>query len=109
LTTKKCLGSDVITILNPDRYLSASDVKDAAVEFINCLPLPGVGGHSPIDPGDIWLVVILACVNQTSMCEGKEHGQTNPLAANAINTSAALVEGAWELDGRSMKGGVLRL
>ena len=30
--------------------------------------MPGVEG-SPLDPGDIWLVVILACTNQTSIWE----------------------------------------
>jgi len=58
----------VFTIPNPDKYLSASDVKDVAEEVIAPLPLPGVEG-SPLDPGDIWLVVILACTNQTSIWE----------------------------------------
>jgi len=49
-----------------DEYLSASDVKDVAEEVITPLPLPGVEG-SPLDPGDIWLVVILACTNQNSI------------------------------------------
>ncbi len=53
-------------IPDPDDYLSASDVKDVAEEVIAPLPLPGVEG-SPLDPGDIWLVVILACVNQNSI------------------------------------------
>ena len=51
---------------NPDRYLSASDVKDIVEEVITPLPLPGVKG-SPLDPGDIWLVFILACTNQNSI------------------------------------------
>jgi hypothetical protein len=53
----------VFTIPDPDEYLSASDVKDVAEEVITPLPLPGVEG-SLLDPGDIRLVVILACVNQ---------------------------------------------
>ena len=36
---------------NPDGYLSASDVKDVAEEFIAPLPLPGVEG-SPLDRVD---------------------------------------------------------
>jgi hypothetical protein len=57
----------VFKIPDPDGYLSASDVKDVAEEVISPLPLPGVEG-SPLDPGDIWLVVIMACVNQNSIC-----------------------------------------
>ena len=56
----------MFTIPDPDGYLSASDVKDIAAELISCLPLPGVEG-SPLNPGDIWLIVILACVNQNSI------------------------------------------
>jgi hypothetical protein len=44
------------------------DVKDVAEEVIVPLPLPGVEG-SPFDPGDIWLLVILTSVNQTSIWE----------------------------------------
>jgi hypothetical protein len=44
------------------KYYSASDVKDVAEEVIFLLPLLGVEG--PLNTGDIWLVVILACVNQ---------------------------------------------
>jgi hypothetical protein len=58
----------VFTLPEPDGCLSASDVKDLAEEVISPLPLPGVEG-SPLDPGDIWLVVILACVNETSIWE----------------------------------------
>jgi hypothetical protein len=58
----------MFSLPDPDGYLSASDVKDVAEEVIAPLPLPGVEG-SPLDPGDIWLVVILACVNQTSIWE----------------------------------------
>ncbi len=60
-------------IPNPDEYISASDVKDVADEVISPLPLPGVEG-SPLDPGDIWLVVILACVNQSNPFYGPVKG-----------------------------------
>jgi len=53
---------------DPDGYLSASEVEDVAEEVIAPLSLPGVEGIL-LDPGDIWLVVILACVNQTSIWE----------------------------------------
>jgi hypothetical protein len=33
--------------------------------------------RGPLDPGDIWLVVILACVNKTSIWETcNEHDET---------------------------------
>jgi len=41
-------------------------VKDVAEEVITPLPLPGVEGSS-LNTGDIWLVVILACINQNSI------------------------------------------
>jgi len=58
----------VFNLPDPDGHLSASEVKDLAEEVISPLPLPGVEG-SPLDPGDIWPVVILACVNETSIWE----------------------------------------
>lgn len=58
----------MLNLPEPDGYLSASDVKDLAEELIGPLPMPGVEG-SPLDPGDIWIVVILACVNETSVWE----------------------------------------
>ena len=58
----------MFSIAQPDGYLSASDVKDVAENVIGQLPLPGIEG-SPLDPGDIWAVVILAAVNQTSIWE----------------------------------------
>ena len=58
----------MFTIPEPDGHLSASDVKDVAADVITPLPLPGVEG-SPLDPGDILLVVILARVNETSIWE----------------------------------------
>jgi hypothetical protein len=66
----------VLELPDPDGYLSASEVKDTAEAAISPLPLPGVEG-SPLDPGDIWLVVILACVNETSIWETcNEHDGT---------------------------------
>ncbi|TKX43635.1 hypothetical protein EXE41_15060 [Halorubrum sp. SD690R] len=56
---RKCLDLNVFKIADLDMSLSASDVKDVAEEVITPLPLPGVEG-GPLDPGDIWLVVILA-------------------------------------------------
>ncbi len=63
---------------DPDGYLSASEVKGIAEEAISPLPLPGAGVEgSPFDPGDIWLAVILACVNGTSIWETcNEHAGT---------------------------------
>jgi len=58
----------VFSIPQPDGVLSDSDVKDLAEDVICQLPLPGIEG-SPLDPGDIWAVVILAAVNQTSVWE----------------------------------------
>ena len=66
----------MLELTDPDGYLSASEVKDTAEAAISPLPLPGVEG-SPLDPGDIWLVVILACVNETSIWETcNEHDGT---------------------------------
>ena len=58
----------MITLPQPDGYLSASDVKDVAEDVICPLPLPGIDG-SPLDPDDIWPIVILATVNQSSVWE----------------------------------------
>jgi len=69
-------GSRCVRANRPDGYLSASEVTDIAEEAISSLPLPGVEG-SPLDPGDIWLVVIFACVNETSIWETcNEHDGT---------------------------------
>ena len=60
--TRKCLDMYVFRISDPDGHLSASDVGDVAEEVISPFPLPGVE-ESLLDPGNIWLVVILACVS----------------------------------------------
>ena len=59
---------NVIQLPQPDGFLSAWDVKGVAADVIGELPLPGIEG-SPLDPGDIWSVAILASVNQTSVRE----------------------------------------
>ena len=56
----------MLELPDPDGYLSTSEVTDIAKAAISPLPLPGVEG-SPLDPGDTWLVGILACVNETSI------------------------------------------
>jgi hypothetical protein len=56
----------VFELPDSDGYLSASEVKDIAEKAFSSLPLLGVK-RSPLDPGDIWLVVIFACVNETSI------------------------------------------
>ena len=55
-------------LAQPDDHLSASDAKELAQGQIDDLPLPGIEG-SPLDPGDIWPVVIRAAVGQTSVWE----------------------------------------
>jgi hypothetical protein len=42
----------MFSLPDPDGYISAADVIDAAEELISSLPLPGVKG-SPLNPGDI--------------------------------------------------------
>jgi len=37
-------------------------------DVIRQIPLPGIGGSS-LDPGEIWAVIILAAVDQTSVWE----------------------------------------
>ena len=52
----------------PDGVLSAADVKEAAADVIQQLPMEGIEG-SPLDSDDIWPVVTMASVNQTSVWE----------------------------------------
>ena len=59
---------NVLQVPQPDGFLSAWDVKDVAADVIGELPLPGIEG-SPLDPGDIWPVVVFASVNRTSVRE----------------------------------------
>ncbi|EMA56693.1 ISH3 family transposase [Halococcus thailandensis] len=58
----------MLELPQPDGFLSAWDVKGVATDVIGELPLPGIEG-SPLDPGDIWSVVILASTNQSSIRE----------------------------------------
>jgi len=58
----------VFTIPQPDGELSARDVKELAAGLVTQLPMEGIEG-SPLDSDDIWAVVILAAVNQTSVWE----------------------------------------
>ena len=52
----------------PDGVLSAADVKEAAADVIHQLPMGGLKS-SPLDSDDIWPVVTMASVNQTSAWE----------------------------------------
>jgi hypothetical protein len=56
----------VFKTLQPDGYFSASNVKDVAESVIGQLPLPGIES-SPLNPGEIWALVIFAAVKQTSV------------------------------------------
>ena len=56
----------MFSIPNPDEYLSAADVKDVVEKVITPLLLRVIEGI-PLNPGDIWLVVILACINRNSI------------------------------------------
>ena len=58
----------VLELPQPDGFLSAWDVKEVAADVIGELPVPGIEGRA-LDPGDIWSVVTLASVNQTSVRE----------------------------------------
>ncbi len=57
---------DVFKNLKPDGVLSAADVKEAAADVIQQLPMEGIE-ESSLDSGDIWPVVTMASVNQTSV------------------------------------------
>ncbi len=67
----------MFTIPQPDDVLSDSNVKDLAKDVICQLPLPGIEG-SPLDPGEIWAVDILAAVNQTSIWETCKENDNAP-------------------------------
>jgi hypothetical protein len=56
----------VLKLPEPDGVLSAGDVKEVAADVIGQLPMEGIEG-SPLDSGDIWPVVTMASVNQSSV------------------------------------------
>jgi hypothetical protein len=56
----------VLKLPEPDGVLSAADVKEAAADLIGELPMEGIEG-SPLDSDDIWPVVTMASVNQSSV------------------------------------------
>ncbi len=56
----------MLTVPQPDSCLSATGVKELAEDLVEQLPLPGIEGL-PLNPGEIWAVVTLAAVNQTSV------------------------------------------
>jgi len=58
----------VLEIPEPDGRFSAAEVKEVASDVIGRLPMEGIEG-SPLDSGEIWSVVTLASVNQTSVWE----------------------------------------
>ncbi len=86
----------MFTIPQPDGVLSDSDVKDLAKDVICQLPLPGVEG-SPLDPGEIWAVVILAAVNQTSIwetCEDNDNSLCDALSwTGSIRSAGSCLSG----------------
>ena len=58
----------MLELPEPDGVLSAADVKEVAADVIGQLPMEGIEG-SPFDSGDIWPVVTMASVNQSSVWE----------------------------------------
>jgi len=58
----------VLNLPEPDGVLSTADVKEVAADVIGQLPLRGIEG-SPLDSDDIWPVVTMASVNQSSVWE----------------------------------------
>ena len=58
----------MLELPEPDDVLSAAKIKDVATDLVEQLPMEGIEG-SPLDSGDIWPVVIMASVNQTSVWE----------------------------------------
>ena len=68
----------MLQVPQPDGFLSAWDIKGVAADVIGKLPLSGIEG-SPLDPGDIWPVVIFASVNQTSVREVCDENHEAPM------------------------------
>lgn len=68
---------NVLKTPEPDDVLTDSDIKELAEDVIGELPLPGIEG-SPLDSDDIWSVVTLASVNQTSIWEVCNNNNSTP-------------------------------
>ena len=75
---------DVFKNLEPDGVLSAADVKEAAADVIQQLPMGGIEG-SPLDSDDIWPVVTMASVNQTSVWEVTSQTDDTPCDDTVLN------------------------
>ena len=88
----------VLQVPQPDGFLSAWDVKGVAADVIGELPLPGIEG-SPLDPGDIWPVAILASVNQTSVREVCDENHEAPCDDTVIDWLHTLDRGWLEFAG----------
>jgi hypothetical protein len=67
-----------------DGVCSAAKVKEAADDVIGELPLPGIEG-SPLDSGDIWPVVTMASVNQSSVWEITSQTDDTPCDDTVMN------------------------
>ena len=74
----------MIELPEPDGVLSAADVKDVAADVIGQLPLQGIEG-SPLDSGDIWPVVTMASVNQSSVWEVTSQTDDTPCDDNVMD------------------------
>jgi len=77
----------LFTIPQPDGCLSATDVKELAKDLVGQLPLPGSRGEPSI-PGEIWAVVTLAAVNQTSVwktCKDNDNGPCDDTAMDWLH------------------------
>jgi hypothetical protein len=81
----------MLKLPQPDRVLSAWDVKGVAADAIGELPLPGIEGRA-LDPGDIWSVVILASANQTSIREVCTENQETPVMTPSSSGSIHSIE-----------------
>ncbi|WP_436903806.1 ISH3 family transposase [Halovenus halobia] len=74
----------MLKLPEPDGVLSAADVKDVAADVIDQLPLQGIEG-SPLDSGDIWPVVTMASVNQSSVWEVTSQTDDTPCDDTVMN------------------------
>jgi len=74
----------VLELPEPDDTLSTADVKDVAADVIGRLPLQEIEG-SPLNSGDIWPVVTLASVNQSSVWEVTSQTDDTPCDDTVMN------------------------